>query len=77
MLDCEEFGPHLPVLALGNKMDLPNAMTVEELKTAFDMSGLRNRPWRVQLCSVLRQEGVTEALDWLIAAVGEQRKERV
>ena len=66
------------LLVLGNKMDGPNAMSVEELACGLGLynqglrEGMANHPgweWNIMTCSAVTGEGVYEAFDWLAHTV--------
>jgi len=68
--------PHVPVLVLGNKLDLPNAVREEELYFSLGLDELvqqagpqPGRPLRLFMCSVYQGTGFTEGLEWLASCV--------
>jgi len=68
--------PHVPVLLLGNKVDLPNAVREEEIYFALGLDELQaagpqaqQRPLRLFMCSVFQGTGFTEGLEWLASCV--------
>ena len=67
-----------PVLILGNKIDMPGAVSEEEMKKFFGLEGRTTGkgkwPWRkprpdqpleVFMCSILKKQGYGEAFRWL------------
>ena len=67
-----------PVLILGNKIDIPGAVSEEEMKKVFGLEGRTTGkgkwPWRkprpdqpleVFMCSILKKQGCGEAFRWL------------
>ncbi len=66
----------VPLAVLGNKIDIPNAASEDELRSAFGLQshltygrqGKRDpnvRPIEVFMCSVVRRMGFREAFQWL------------
>ena len=56
------------VLILANKMDLPNAMSIQEISNRLqlnEMSSLRNKKWRIQATCATNGDGLFEGMDWL------------
>lgn len=39
----------LPVLVYANKMDLPSAMSEQDIAEALDLHSIRDRPWQIQV----------------------------
>lgn len=60
------------LLILANKQDVAGAASPAELQRALDLSGLRNRSWRISGCSAVRGEGVDDAFAWVVRDVGER-----
>ncbi|OIW30742.1 ARF/SAR superfamily [Coniochaeta ligniaria NRRL 30616] len=64
----------VPLLVLGNKIDLPGAVSEEEFRTAL---GLYNPPFhmyekgpiKVCMCSVIMQQGYGYGFNWLLKQV--------
>lgn len=68
----------VPILILGNKIDLPTAVLEAELKDALGISGLTTgkhprgqevemaRPMEVFMCSAVRRVGYGDGFRWLI-----------
>jgi len=67
----------VPFLVLGNKIDMPTAVSEEELKYALGLDtlsyqqelesddGLDNRPIELRMCSVIRKMGYADGFKWL------------
>ena len=70
----------MPIVVLGNKIDMPTAASEDELRIAFQLlshttygkqitGGKRDahgtRPVEVFMCSVIRRTGYAEAFRWL------------
>ena len=55
-----------PILILGNKQDLPNPMTEEEIEIALDLYLLpRNTVWKIHLCSAMSLADLHTGMDWI------------
>jgi signal recognition particle receptor subunit beta len=55
-----------PLLILANKQDLPNAMTINELRDKLALSELdENLKWHLQATSAIRNQGLKEGFEWL------------
>jgi GTPase SAR1 family protein len=58
---------NIPILILANKVDLPNALTCDELIDALHLNDiLRNRIWYLQSCIALDRDGLGLGLQWLV-----------
>lgn len=53
------------VLVFANKQDLDNAMRVDEVGRFLALASTGNRNVRIQGCSALTGEGLSEGIDWL------------
>jgi len=68
---------NVPILILGNKIDIPQAANEEELRVVFNLHGsttgkgkipanqLAGRPLELFMCSVLKRHGYGEGIRWL------------
>ncbi|CAG9857357.1 unnamed protein product [Phyllotreta striolata] len=66
-----------PVLILGNKIDLPDAASEDELRNVYSLYGqttgkgkvarsdLPGRPFELFMCSILKRQGYGEGFRWL------------
>jgi len=54
-----------PILIFANKQDLPNAMSIEEIKERLELNTITNRKWHVQPTCAITGEGINEGLTWL------------
>ncbi|KAK9763706.1 ADP-ribosylation factor-like protein 8A [Basidiobolus ranarum] len=57
---------NIPVLVLGNKNDLPGALTVEELVEAMNLKSITNRELFCYSISAKHQVNIDLTLQWLI-----------
>jgi len=57
---------HKSVLIFANKQDLPNAMTLDELRNKLALVEFdENIKWHLQAASAVRNEGLKEGCKWL------------
>lgn len=61
-----DFLTGIPLLVLGNKIDLPDVMSVTELIEALDLKKIDNREVSCYGISVLEERNLSTVLDWLI-----------
>jgi len=55
-----------PVLILANKQDLPDAMSVDELKNKLGLNEFDEKiVWHLQAASALQNQGIKEGFEWL------------
>lgn len=55
-----------PILILANKQDLPNAMTLDEIREKLCLNQLdKNIKWHLQPTSASQNTGIKEGLQWL------------
>ena len=59
------------LLVLANKMDLPNAISVEEIRERLLLSRY-NRPYYIQPTCGLSGDGLIEGLEWLSVTLNEK-----
>jgi len=67
----------IPIVVLGNKIDIPGAASEEELRAALGLMGqttgkgtvpkssLSSRPLELFMCTVIKQQGYGDAFRWL------------
>ncbi|XP_063386488.1 ADP-ribosylation factor 4-like [Cydia fagiglandana] len=65
---------HCPLLVLANKQDLPDSVSVDELKKALKLDQWKNRTIHVQSAVANQGTGVTEGFDWLCAELAKSEK---
>eukprot|EP00483_Globobulimina_turgida_P011422 UN11444 len=54
------------LLIFANKSDLPNVMSVAEIKTTLQLNKLpSNRQWNIQSCCAITGDGLYDGLDWI------------
>ena len=68
----------LPIIMLANKQDRPDRMEIQDIKQIFNQIAehLGARDSRVLPISALTGDGVSTALDWLIARLERNKKDR-
>jgi small GTP-binding protein len=62
----------VPLLVFANKMELPRAMSTEEVAHSLGLDRLR-RAWFIQPCCAVKNEGVHEGFAWLAEAAKNPR----
>ncbi|EER06928.1 ADP ribosylation factor 1, putative [Perkinsus marinus ATCC 50983] len=53
------------VLVFANKQDLPNAMTITEVREKLGLQSLKHRNWYIQSACATTGDGLYEGFDWL------------
>jgi len=63
----EEELKNLPILIFANKQDLPNALTLDEIKEKLNLSKLdqMKTKWYLQPATATKNEGLHEGFQWL------------
>eukprot|EP01114_Cavostelium_apophysatum_P005609 TRINITY_DN167_c0_g1_i1.p1 TRINITY_DN167_c0_g1~~TRINITY_DN167_c0_g1_i1.p1 ORF type:complete len:192 (+),score=27.12 TRINITY_DN167_c0_g1_i1:22-576(+) len=58
---------NVPIAVLGNKIDLPRAMSESQLRYELNLTPdlLRSRPIELFMCSVVHKQGYGEGLRWI------------
>lgn len=67
LLWFEDAGISMPLLILGNKIDLVKAPSLDQLSAALDLNEFGYDPMQSVLTSAVTGEGIDEAFHWLIA----------
>jgi len=62
------------LLVFANKMDLPRAMSVEDITNRLGLKTLKQREWYIQPCTGTTGDGLYKGLDWLCLTL--QKKSR-
>lgn len=65
------------LLVLVNKQDLPNAMSVDEVKEQLALDQLGQRSWHIEGCCATTGDGLYEGLDWMVHQLGSQRHKKL
>jgi GTPase SAR1 family protein len=52
----------LPILLIGTKIDIPNALSMEDLERHFVC---RSRPFKIYVTNLLTRQGYTDGFIWL------------
>ena len=55
----------LPILILGNKQDVKEAMSMNLVGEIIQLSQMRNREWHFQPVCAKTGDGLYEAVDWI------------
>jgi signal recognition particle receptor subunit beta len=67
----------IPILVLATKQDLPKVMTTGEISQGLSLEkSLLGRDWTILPVDSLTGKGVTEALDWIVAAIKRDRDKK-
>ncbi|CAF0784345.1 unnamed protein product [Adineta steineri] len=57
---------HKPILIFANKQDLPNGMSLDELRNELDLAKFDgNTKWHIQAVSAIQNKGFKEGFEWL------------
>merc|ERR1712137_1045485 len=56
----------VPLLVLANKQDLVHAAQADEISESLALSNIRDRPWQIQPCSALKDDGLEAGMAWLV-----------
>ncbi len=57
---------NIPLLIFGNKQDLNDAISPNELIELLEMKKIKNNKWLLQGSSALNGRGIKEGFDWLV-----------
>lgn len=74
MVKDEEMPEKAVVLVFANKQDLPNAMSLDEIKNKLGLDSIKNRKWHLQSSSAKTGEGLWEGFDWLSDTLDNKKK---
>eukprot|EP00967_Tisochrysis_lutea_P130404 scaffold225540_cov39-Tisochrysis_lutea.AAC.1 len=72
-MEAEELKDAL-LLVYANKQDLPQALSVQEVADALELSTIPGRVWYIQACSATSGDGISEGLEWLASKLAAKRK---
>jgi ADP-ribosylation factor protein 1 len=61
------------LLVMANKMDLPKAMSMQEVEEKLELKAVKN-PYHLQPCVATTGDGLYEGLDWLSTEVSKKRQ---
>ena len=53
------------VLVFANKQDVQGAIPADQVIGAMELTRFANRPWTVQPCSAVTQQGLTDGMQWI------------
>ncbi len=68
---------NVPLLIFGNKQDLNEAISPNELIKFLEMNKIKNNKWLLQGSSALNGRGIKEGFDWLINILLKRKKNYV
>ena len=64
------------LLIFANKQDLPNAMSVEQIKQSLQLNTIQNREWYIQASCASTGDGLFEGLDWLSQTLTKKKQSK-
>lgn len=64
----------VPVLVFANKMDLPTAMSENQLIDSLRLQEVQRNKWSVQQCSAITGHGLSEGLQRIVTMVYDSKK---
>jgi len=47
----------------------PCSNALQEIAEGLGMTGIKDRPWAIFKCSAMKNEGVSEGLDWIATSI--------
>lgn len=62
------------LLVYANKQDLPQALSVQEVAEALELSSIPGRVWYIQACSATSGDGISDGLEWLATKLAAKPK---
>lgn len=62
------------LLVYTNKQDMPNVMSISDMKDKLGLYNLHSRQWYIQSCCATTGDGLYDGLDWLSTAIVKQRR---
>lgn len=57
------------LLVMANKQDMPAALSAAHVSEALRLADVKGRQWSIQETSAANGRGLSEAFDWLVAAI--------
>ena len=64
----------VPFLVFANKQDLPNALSVDEVKDRLALNEIDDRDWKIMGSSAITGERLYEGLDWILTLFSAKHK---
>ncbi|CXI11866.1 ADP-ribosylation factor, putative [Plasmodium berghei] len=55
------------LVILANKQDVKNCLPISQISKDLNLTSIRDRQWAIFSTSATKNEGITEALDWLVS----------
>ncbi|ETO18447.1 ADP-ribosylation factor, partial [Reticulomyxa filosa] len=59
-----------PLLVWANKQDLPNRLDPDTIAKRLGLTTLKTRPWHIQGCCAVTNDGLYEGIEWFLQVVG-------
>eukprot|EP01083_Nonionella_stella_P052713 139760_1 len=68
----------VPLLVFANKMDLPNALEVDQVTDCLELNKIpqKDRIWHIQPSCATTEDGLYEGLEWLIETMKNKKKRK-
>jgi signal recognition particle receptor subunit beta len=57
------------ILIFANKQDLQGALPPEKIAEALELTMITRHQWRIQPCSALTQQGLSDGMSWIASQV--------
>lgn len=71
---AEEKLAGVPLLIYANKQDLDFAEEPDKMSRTMQLTCIKDRSWRLQPCSAIKNEGIQDGIEWLSKNVGKKTK---
>lgn len=65
LLAHADMKPNVPILFFANKMDVPKALTPDQISEALELHKLQTRPWTIMASNALTGTGLDDGIKWL------------
>jgi len=56
-------------LIFANKQDLKGAISPDEIRKILDLDSIATHHWRIQPCSAVTGDGLSEGIDWVVSDI--------
>eukprot|EP00908_Phaeocystis_cordata_P011746 Transcript_227.p1 GENE.Transcript_227~~Transcript_227.p1 ORF type:complete len:309 (+),score=125.35 Transcript_227:135-929(+) len=64
------------LLIYANKQDMAEALSVQQVADALELTSMTGRVWYIQACSAQTGDGVSDGLDWLAGKLAAKAKKK-
>ena len=62
------------LLVYANKQDIPEALSVQQVADALELTSIPRRSWYIQACSATTGDGLTKGLEWLVERLAARKR---